>query len=242
MAAFSALWLGVLTSISPCPLATNIAAISYIGGRVEDTRRVLLAGVLYTLGRVIAYLGLAWVLVNTMLSVPQVSVFLQKYMHMLLGPLLILVGMFLLGFIEINLAGKGVSDNMTKTSRFARHLGIVATRDSLRTRVLSDIGGVVFRQCHGLTRCRFHDHDAAALRSRHGTAGDCVCDADRVRIETTRQRIQCRWQNRVVGSQRNRRPDVGHRNLYVRPLHLLGVIPNAMPHQMPCPTTWHTRS
>ncbi|MFG0255899.1 MAG: aromatic aminobenezylarsenical efflux permease ArsG family transporter [Rhodopirellula sp. JB053] len=114
VAAFSALWLGVLTSISPCPLATNIAAISYIGGRVEDTRRVLLAGVLYTLGRVIAYLGLAWVLVNTMMSVPQVSVFLQKYMHMLLGPLLILVAMFLLGLIEINLAGKGVSDNTRK--------------------------------------------------------------------------------------------------------------------------------
>ena len=114
VAAFSALWLGVLTSISPCPLATNIAAISYIGGRVEDTRRVLLAGMLYTLGRMVAYLGLAFVLVNTMLSVPQVSMFLQKYMHMLLGPLLIVVAMFLLGFIQINLGGGGVSDRLKK--------------------------------------------------------------------------------------------------------------------------------
>lgn len=78
VAALSALWLGILTSISPCPLATNIAAISYIGGRVEDTRRVLLAGLLYTLGRMIAYLGLAFVLVNTMLSVLQVSMFLKN--------------------------------------------------------------------------------------------------------------------------------------------------------------------
>jgi cytochrome c-type biogenesis protein len=114
VAAFSALWLGVLTSISPCPLATNIAAISYIGGRVEDTRRVLLAGMLYTLGRMVAYLGLAFVLVNTMLSVPQVSMFLQKYMHMMLGPLLIVVAMFLLGFIQINLGGGGVSDRLKK--------------------------------------------------------------------------------------------------------------------------------
>ena len=114
VAAFSALWLGVLTSISPCPLATNIAAISYIGGRVEDTRRVLLAGMLYTLGRMVAYLGLAFVLVNTMLSVPQVSMFLQKYMHMLLGPLLIVVAMFLLGFIQINLGGGGVSERLKK--------------------------------------------------------------------------------------------------------------------------------
>jgi cytochrome c-type biogenesis protein len=114
IAAISALWLGILTSISPCPLATNIAAISYIGGRVENTRRVMLAGLLYTLGRVVAYLGLAFVLVNTMLSVPQVSMFLQKYMHMLLGPLLILVAMFLLGFIQINLGGGGVSDGLKK--------------------------------------------------------------------------------------------------------------------------------
>ncbi|MBB3208894.1 cytochrome c biogenesis protein CcdA [Rhodopirellula rubra] len=112
VAAFSALWLGVLTSISPCPLATNIAAISYIGGRGEDTRRVLIAGVLYTLGRMVAYLGLAFVLVNTMLSVPQASMFLQKYMHMFLGPLLIIVAMFLLGVIQIDVGGGGVSERL----------------------------------------------------------------------------------------------------------------------------------
>jgi cytochrome c biogenesis protein CcdA len=114
VAAISALWLGILTSISPCPLATNIAAISYIGGRVENTRRVMLAGLLYTLGRMAAYLGLAFVLVNTMLSVPQVSLFLQKYMHLFLGPLLILVAMLLLGLIQINLGGGGVSEGLKR--------------------------------------------------------------------------------------------------------------------------------
>ena len=97
LAAASALWLGVLTSISPCPLATNIAAISYIGGRVDSTRSVLLAGALYTVGRVAAYMGLSFLLVSTALSVPQVSIFLQKYMHLLVGPMLVLVGMFLVG-------------------------------------------------------------------------------------------------------------------------------------------------
>ena len=114
IAATSALWLGILTSISPCPLATNIAAISYIGGRVENPRSVMLAGLLYTLGRAVAYVGLAFVLVNTMLSVPQVSMFLQKYMHLLLGPLLIVVAMFLLGLIQINLGGGGVSETLKK--------------------------------------------------------------------------------------------------------------------------------
>ncbi len=108
----SALWLGILTSISPCPLATNIAAISYIGRRVDNTRQVFLTGLLYTLGRTLSYLGLAFLLIATALSVPQVSMFLQKYMPVMLGPILILVGMFLLGLINISLGGSGMSKGM----------------------------------------------------------------------------------------------------------------------------------
>ncbi len=114
LAAGSALWLGVLTSISPCPLATNIAAISYIGRRVGNTRHVLLAGLLYTTGRVLAYVGLAFLLIGTALSVPSVSLFLQKYMHLLLGPTLIIVGMFLVGLLEINIRGGGVSESVKR--------------------------------------------------------------------------------------------------------------------------------
>lgn len=55
----AALYLGILTSISPCPLATNIAAISYIGGKVGNSRSIINAGLLYTLGRCLLYLGLA---------------------------------------------------------------------------------------------------------------------------------------------------------------------------------------
>ncbi len=110
----SALWLGVLTSISPCPLATNIAAISYIGRRVGSARNLFLSGLLYTLGRTLAYLGLAIVLVASVLSVPQIAMFLQKYMHLVLGPILIVVGMFLMGLIELNLGGKGMSEGLQK--------------------------------------------------------------------------------------------------------------------------------
>jgi cytochrome c biogenesis protein CcdA len=112
LAAGSALWFGVLTSISPCPLATNIAAISYIGRRVDNTWHVLLAGIFYTAGRVVAYVGLAFLLVSTALSVPGVSLFLQKYMHLLLGPTLIIVGMFLVGLMEIDFGGGGISDSV----------------------------------------------------------------------------------------------------------------------------------
>lgn len=110
----SALWLGVLTSISPCPLATNIAAISYIGRKVGNSRHVFLTGLLYTVGRTLAYLALAIVLVASVLSVPQISLFLQKYMHLALGPVLIVVGMFLLGLIELNMGGSGMSGGLQK--------------------------------------------------------------------------------------------------------------------------------
>jgi cytochrome c biogenesis protein CcdA len=108
----SALWLGVLTSISPCPLATNIAAISFIGRRVEKPRHVLLSGLLYTLGRAVTYSFLGILLVTSLLSAPYLSHSLQKYMNKILGPVLILAGMFLLELIALNIGGRGMSDKM----------------------------------------------------------------------------------------------------------------------------------
>jgi len=110
----SALWLGILTSISPCPLATNIAAISFIGRRVGSTRHVLLSGLIYALGRMVTYLALGILLVASILSVPEVSNFLQEYMNKLLGPILVLVGMFLLELIQPNLSGSGISEKMQR--------------------------------------------------------------------------------------------------------------------------------
>lgn len=110
----SALWLGILTSISPCPLATNIAAISYIGRKVGNSRQIFLTGLLYTVGRTLAYLALAFVLVASVLSMPQVSLFLQKYMSLVLGPILIIVGMFLLGLIQMDIGGQGMGEGLKK--------------------------------------------------------------------------------------------------------------------------------
>jgi len=113
-AAVSAVWLGILTSISPCPLATNIAAISYIGKRLSSPRLVFLSGLLYTIGRMIVYLGLAMLIVTSALSIPRLSYFLQEYINIFLGPLLIIVGIFLLELIRINIPGSGISAKMQK--------------------------------------------------------------------------------------------------------------------------------
>jgi cytochrome c-type biogenesis protein len=130
LAAASALWLGILTSISPCPLAMNITAISYIGRRVDDPRKVLSAGLLYTVGRTLTYTVLGALLVASLLSAPRLSHMLQKYMNLAMGPLLIIVGMVLLELISFARKGGGVSEGMQrKVDRFgiwgALLLGIV---------------------------------------------------------------------------------------------------------------------
>jgi cytochrome c biogenesis protein CcdA len=108
----SALWLGILTSISPCPLATNIAAVSYVGRQVGSTRAVLLAGAMYTAGRAFAYLVLGAAAVWSLMSVVKVSAFLQGGFHRALGPLLIVVGLLLLGLFKFNLPGFGVRNGL----------------------------------------------------------------------------------------------------------------------------------
>jgi len=108
----TALWLGILTSISPCPLATNIAAVSYIGRRLDRPSLVVASGALYTLGRTIAYVGLGAIIVGGALSVPELSRFLQKYMNQILGPLLIIAGMFLLNLISFTTSGSATGERL----------------------------------------------------------------------------------------------------------------------------------
>lgn len=110
----AALWLGILTSIAPCPLATNIAAISYIGRQVEKTRLVLLTGLLYTLGRTLVYLLLGLLLTGGLLLIPAVSNNLQHYGHLALGPVMVLVGMFLTGLLGFHSVGTGISEDLQK--------------------------------------------------------------------------------------------------------------------------------
>jgi len=111
---FSALWLGILTSISPCPLATNVAAVSFIGRRVERARMVFLTGLFYTLGRMLTYVLLGILIVASVLSIQRVANALQEYMNKALGIILILVGMVLLGLFRINISSSGVSERMQK--------------------------------------------------------------------------------------------------------------------------------
>ncbi len=103
----SALWLGILTSISPCPLATNVAAMGFIGRRTDSATGALWIGVIYTAGRAITYTILGMLLVNGLLAIPTVSMWMLENMVRLLGPVLILTALFLLGWISFGGGGGG---------------------------------------------------------------------------------------------------------------------------------------
>ena len=94
--------LGILTSISPCPLATNITAVAYISKDIKTPKHTILSGLFYTLGRGISYTLLA-TLIYFGISSFQISRIFQGWGDKILGPILIIIGLVMLGVIKISL-------------------------------------------------------------------------------------------------------------------------------------------
>ncbi|OGR44447.1 MAG: hypothetical protein A2X35_06975 [Elusimicrobia bacterium GWA2_61_42] len=123
-AAITALWTGVITSVSPCPLATNIAALTYISKHSGSHRAaVLLQGGLYALGRALAYVLIGFLLVKSLLSAPSFSFFMQKYGNQALSPVLVLAGMYMLDMFGQSFEGF----NLFNPSKFKARAGASAS-------------------------------------------------------------------------------------------------------------------
>lgn len=108
--ALTAFLLGLLTAISPCPLATNIAAIGFIGKNIENRKRLFRNGVLYTLGRIIAYTVLGIILIIVLkegASMFGIQQFIARYGELIIGPALLLIGLFMLFSDKLNLPSFG---------------------------------------------------------------------------------------------------------------------------------------
>jgi cytochrome c-type biogenesis protein len=101
--------LGLMTAISPCPLATNITAIGFISKDVENRKRVFINGLIYTLGRALAYTGIA-VIIFIGADQFAISGYFNKYGEKIIGPFLILIGLLMLDLLKIKFPG------MTKLS------------------------------------------------------------------------------------------------------------------------------
>jgi cytochrome c-type biogenesis protein len=116
MAIVAAFFIGLMTAVSPCPVATNITAIAYVSRRIENNKHTVLVGFLYTMGRAVAYIGLASLIVYTGLNTQQVALFLQAYGEKLLGPFLIIIGLVMLEAVKFNFikGGNRINDLKTK--------------------------------------------------------------------------------------------------------------------------------
>lgn len=103
LAAFA---LGLLTAVSPCPLATNITATAYIAKTINSKSKVMLSGLLYTLGRMISYSGIA-IIIYFGASKFQIAKVFQGNGEKLIGPILIIIGLIMLDFIKLNWLSNG---------------------------------------------------------------------------------------------------------------------------------------
>lgn len=119
----TAFWLGLLTSFSPCPLATNIAAVGWLAGSGSSPGRTLVTGALYGLGRALSYATLAGLLTASLLSAVGTARFLQHDLNRVLGPLLILVGMVLLELLPMPVSNLDLESRGRKIAQRGRGFG-----------------------------------------------------------------------------------------------------------------------
>ena len=108
----TAFLIGLLTAISPCPLATNITAIGFISKDIGNRNKIFLGGLLYTLGRVVAYTVLGIILISILKegsSMFSLQKGISKYGEILSAPVLIFVGVFMLFGDRLNLPKFGFS-------------------------------------------------------------------------------------------------------------------------------------
>jgi len=115
VAAFS---LGLLMAISPCPLATNIAAIAYVSQRAAERRQAAITSALYTLGRILTYSVIGILIIKVGLEIPGLANALQNTGDKIIGPVLIAVGIVLLFSNRLRFGNSGVLSSLgEKVSR-----------------------------------------------------------------------------------------------------------------------------
>ena len=118
--ALTAFLLGLITAISPCPLATNIAAIGFISKNIEDRKHIFYKGLLYTAGRILAYTVLGIILICVLqegASAFGIQKAVAKWGELLIGPLLLVIGLFMLFGHKLNLPKFGFDGNGEKIAK-----------------------------------------------------------------------------------------------------------------------------
>jgi len=107
--ALSAFFLGLMATVGPCTMATNVAALAYISRNLTDRKYAVTTAALYTLGRMLTYTVLGALIIFLGLSIPGISLFLQDIGEKVLGPFLIAIGILMLFIDKISFGSAGNS-------------------------------------------------------------------------------------------------------------------------------------
>ncbi len=107
IAVVSAFFIGLMMAVSPCPLATNIAAMAYLSRNLESAHKIIISGLLYTFGRTVVYMFLAMLIVYFGINMMDMSLLLQSNYHILLGPSLLIFGVIMLEWVSFSGFGIG---------------------------------------------------------------------------------------------------------------------------------------
>lgn len=117
----TAFLLGLLTAVSPCPLGTNITAIGFISKDIENRHRIFWNGILYTLGRIITYAGIGFILIPILregASIYAIQKAIGKYGEIIIAPTLVLIGLFMLFGSKLNLPKLGFNSGGKKIGKY----------------------------------------------------------------------------------------------------------------------------
>jgi cytochrome c biogenesis protein CcdA len=113
-----AIILGLMTAISPCPLATNITAVGFISKDIKNRNRVFFNGLFYTLGRALSYTAVALIIFFGADQF-EFSGFFQRYGDKVIGPILLLIGLFMLDVLKIKFPGVNkLTERMEKKGKW----------------------------------------------------------------------------------------------------------------------------
>lgn len=119
----NSLWLGLLTSITPCVLSANLAIVSYSSKQKKNNGEVLFSSIFYLLGRIIFYTALSFALSFSIDKIEPVSQFLQNKLNIVLGIILVFVGMALLNIINLDFLHLSLGGKIRKKTDKSKYLG-----------------------------------------------------------------------------------------------------------------------
>ena len=206
--------LGLLTAVQPCPMTANLAAVSYLGRRAGSPGGVLFAALLYAAGQMIAYVLLAFLVLEGIASAWRLSEWFEQHVNQILGPLWIVIAMVLLDLIRFRLPGVRIGPNWQSKVNAWGAWSHVAAGDRLGVGILPRLGDDLLRgPDRDFGGRRIPRGLSGALRLGHGAARARLCGPAWRRLAMARFSPESHAAGATLAEPGGRRSAAGGRHL-----------------------------